>query len=110
MAQSSGHGGRRMALMRRDDLLAGRAAARTTLGRDVALFHAGARYFALDDACLRCSASLAAGTLDGAKVRCRCGWTYDLATGGVAGVARLGVDAYPVILDGDDVCVTIPRP
>ena len=53
--------------------------------------------------------ALPAGMLDGARVRCRCGWTYDLASGEVAGVARLGVDAYPVILDGDEVVVTIPR-
>jgi nitrite reductase/ring-hydroxylating ferredoxin subunit len=109
MAPSHDPTKRRMAFVKREQFPPGSAMARATAGRDVALFNVDGRYHAIDDLCLRCSASLAAGTLEGASVRCRCGWTYDLATGEVRGIPRLGIDRYAAILDGSDVFVTIPE-
>ena len=51
----------------------------------VALFNVAGRLFGLDDACLRCGGSLAAGTMAGMLVACAgCGWRYDIASGQVS--------------------------
>jgi 3-phenylpropionate/trans-cinnamate dioxygenase ferredoxin subunit len=86
----------------------GTALARTVGGYTIALFNVDGALHALDDACLRCCASLAAATLDGARVVCACGFGYDLATGAVRGVERLRTGRYDVTVVGDDVCVAIP--
>jgi len=109
MAQANDQRGRRVAFVKHGQFPPGSAIARATAGRDVALFNVGGQYHAVDDLCLRCCASLAAGTLDGTSVRCRCGWTYDLATGEVRGIPRLGTERYAAAVDGADVCVTIPE-
>jgi len=109
MAQANDQRGRRVAFVKHGQFPPGSAIARATAGRDVALFNVDGHYHAVDDLCLRCCASLAAGTLDGASVRCRCGWTYDLATGEVRGIPRLGTERYAAAVDGTDVCVTIPE-
>ena len=86
----------------------GTALARTVDGYTIALFNVGGLFHALDDACLRCSASLAAATLEGSQVVCACGFGYDVVTGAVRGVERLRAGRYDVSIVGDDVCVTIP--
>jgi nitrite reductase/ring-hydroxylating ferredoxin subunit len=63
----------------------------------VALFNLDGRLFAIDDACLRCGSSLAAGKLHGAEVACSgCDWRYDVVTGIVAGVPALQSETYEV--------------
>jgi nitrite reductase/ring-hydroxylating ferredoxin subunit len=71
-----------------------------------ALFNVAGHLYAIDDACVRCGASLAAGTLEGASVRCRCGWQYDLATGALNGVPALHVDTFDVKVEGSHVLVS----
>jgi len=86
----------------------GTALARTVDGYAIALFNVGGALHALDDACLRCCASLSAATPAGAQLSCACGFGYDLATGAVRGVERLRTGCYDVSVVGDDICVTIP--
>jgi len=62
----------------------------------VAVFRVDERWFAVDDACLRCGDSLVRGTLDGIHVICACGWRYDLAQGCVPQVPGLWIDRYAV--------------
>ena len=71
----------------------------------VAVFRDGERWFAVDDACLRCGASLVRGTLDGSHVTCACGWRYDLAEGCVPQVPGLWIDRYTVKVVDARVCV-----
>jgi 3-phenylpropionate/trans-cinnamate dioxygenase ferredoxin subunit len=87
---------------------AGTALARTVDGYTIALFNVGGALHALDDACLRCCASLAAASPVGTPLSCACGFGYDLATGAVRGVERLRTGRYEVSVVGDDICVTIP--
>jgi nitrite reductase/ring-hydroxylating ferredoxin subunit len=95
-------------LGRRDALRPNTAVARVAGGCAVALFDVGGRLYALDDGCLRCCASLAAGgTVAGTRVSCTCGWAYDLATGTVVGLPRLALDVYDATVDGEDIVVTL---
>ena len=48
----------------------------------IALFNVAGAIFAVDDFCVRCGASLAAGKLKGTEVACSgCDWRYDVTTG-----------------------------
>ena len=77
----------------------------------VALFRVGGCVFALDDACIRCGASLAAGALDGGIVSCSaCGWRYDIKTGSVIGVAALRTDTFEVGIADSRVLVGVRDP
>ena len=61
------------------------------------LFRVNGRLVAIDDACIRCSASLAGGRRVGCKVVCpACGWRYDLLSGEVSGVPLLRTCTYEV--------------
>ena len=61
----------------------------------VALFNVGGKMFAIDDACIRCASSLAAGLLHATVIRCRrCGWRYDVATGCVVGMPALRIQTF----------------
>ena len=63
----------------------------------VVVFNVAGRLFALDDACLRCGASLAGGRIEKMLVACpRCDWRYELASGCVEGVPALRIDTFEV--------------
>ena len=75
----------------------------------VALFRVKHRIHAIDDACVRCGSSLAHGKLDGATVTCpKCGWTYDVVTGCVNGIAALHTTVYCVTVRESNVYLDIP--
>jgi nitrite reductase/ring-hydroxylating ferredoxin subunit len=66
-------------------------------GMPVALFNSNGRIFAVEDACVRCGASLAAGTLHAVNVACSgCDWKYELTTGCVNGIPALKIDTFQV--------------
>lgn len=66
-------------------------------GGEVAVFHGEGAAHAIADGCLRCGSTLAAGVIERGSVVCpTCGWRYDLASGGVEGLAALRLDTYPV--------------
>jgi nitrite reductase/ring-hydroxylating ferredoxin subunit len=75
----------------------------------IALFNIDGRIFAIGDSCLRCGASIGAGTLHGSEAKCsRCDWRYDVTTGAVAGIPTLRADTFDVqIVDG---AVMLARP
>ena len=62
----------------------------------VAVFRIDDRLFAIDDRCIRCTASLAAGELTGTTLSCRCGWRYDLNTGCLNAIPGLYTDTFEV--------------
>ncbi len=75
----------------------------------VAVFRLGDRIAAIDDRCVRCGKSLAAGTVAGSEVTCACcGWAYDLATGAVRGVPSLTTVVYEAVLEDDRLLLRIP--
>lgn len=54
----------------------------TVDGVRIALFRVAGEILAVEDACVRCAASLAEGKVSDRGVTCPgCGWAYDLATG-----------------------------
>jgi nitrite reductase/ring-hydroxylating ferredoxin subunit len=76
-----------------------------TPGADLAVFWADGRPVAIDDACLRCCASLASSTLNGGSrvVCCKCGWEYDVFTGAFTALPKLRLDVYKVKIA--DACI-----
>jgi nitrite reductase/ring-hydroxylating ferredoxin subunit len=78
----------------------------------LALFSVNGSVFAIEDACLRCGSSLAAGRLEKATVTCsQCGWRYDLVSGRVLGVPMLCTERYEArIVDGRVMIAPLPTP
>ena len=75
----------------------------------IALFNVAGALFALEDSCIRCAGSTAAGTLDAFDVVCAgCGWRYDVRTGAVSTMSRLRLDRFDVQLRGSTVIVLNP--
>jgi nitrite reductase/ring-hydroxylating ferredoxin subunit len=63
----------------------------------VVLCKINGQIFVIDDLCIRCGSSLAAGTLVDRVVRCSsCDWQYDVATGCVIGVPALRIETFAV--------------
>jgi len=72
----------------------------------VAVFKVAERLFAVDDACVRCGSSIAAGSLCGSEVTCSgCDWRYDVTNGQVNGVPALHIDTFEVRTVGGRVMV-----
>ena len=70
----------------------------------VAVFKVAGRLYALDDCCVRCGSSIAAGRLCGSEVTCSgCDWRYDVTTGRVDGVSALRIDTFAVKTVGESV-------
>jgi 3-phenylpropionate/trans-cinnamate dioxygenase ferredoxin subunit len=84
-----------------DDIPAGKATRVSIHAGTVALFNVAGQLFAIDDACIRCGASLSDGALAGTRVVCPgCGWGYDVVTGCVEGVPSLRTDTFKVTVVG----------
>lgn len=67
----------------------------------VALFHIDGEVFAIDNTCIRCSAALAVGTVDGHDVECpQCSWRYDVVTGSTRAVPKLRLETFVVRMRG----------
>lgn len=76
----------------------------------IALFNADGQIFAVDDACVRCGSSLAAGTLQGTEVCCSgCDWRYDITNGCVNGIPALKIDTFAVRVVDSRVMVSTTR-
>ena len=93
-----------------DQLAPGTGTAVSFAGDDIALFNVDGRVFAIDDLCMRCGASLAAGTLLGLDVTCSgCDWRYDVSTGNVVGVPGLRADRFQVTIVDSKILLSGPR-
>jgi nitrite reductase/ring-hydroxylating ferredoxin subunit len=82
---------------RLDDVVAGAAAVVTVSETAVAIFNVDGRLYAVEDACVNCGSSIAAGLLAGGEVTCSgCRWRYEVTTGRVPGVPALIVNTFLV--------------
>jgi len=75
--------------------------------QDVAVFHVGDAYYAIDDMCTHDGGPLAEGVLEGYVIECpRHGARFDVRTGAVLCMpATVPVSAYTVRVVGDDIQV-----
>jgi nitrite reductase/ring-hydroxylating ferredoxin subunit len=71
----------------------------------IAVFNLDGVLHAIEDPCMRCGASLAAGTRRAGRVECGCGWTYDIASGAVDGLPKLRLQKFDVKREGDSIVV-----
>jgi 3-phenylpropionate/trans-cinnamate dioxygenase ferredoxin subunit len=85
-----------------DAIAPGKSHLVSAAGRSIALFNIGGEVHALDDACPHSGSSLAAGEIDGCRVKCRAhGWRFDIATGELVVAPSIKTARHPVkIADG----------
>jgi len=97
-------------IARLDQIAPGTAIAlATATGSIVALFNVGGRVFALDDSCIRCGSSLAAGSLRGIDIGCSgCDWQYDVTTGCVNDIPALRIDTFETKIVDARIMVAMP--
>ena len=86
---------------RAEDVPEGRAATvEIKGGRELALFHAGGRFYAVDNFCPHRGAPLAEGPLSGTTVECDWhGWRFDLRTGACLNRPDSPVATYEVVVE-----------
>jgi nitrite reductase (NADH) small subunit/3-phenylpropionate/trans-cinnamate dioxygenase ferredoxin subunit len=89
------------------DVPAGGAVTVTVDGREIALFHLGDRFYAVDNTCPHQGGPLAEGWIDGETVTCPWhAWCFKLTDGKMAMNDFAGVDAFDVAVEGDEVFVS----
>jgi nitrite reductase (NADH) small subunit/3-phenylpropionate/trans-cinnamate dioxygenase ferredoxin subunit len=87
----------------------GRGKPITVGDREIALFHVGGKYYALDDYCPHMGASLGTSEIYGDTVVCsRHMWAFRLGDGTCVDVPTLRAGAFEVRVQGDDIQVRIP--
>lgn len=77
--------------------------------REIAVFHVGGRYYALDDYCPHMGASLGVGDVrDGAVICDRHLWAFNLSDGSCLDVPALRAETFEVRVEGDEIQVRVP--
>jgi len=77
--------------------------------REIALFHVGGRYYALDDYCPHMGASLGGSHLRGEHVICdRHMWAFSVIDGSSPDVPSLKAEMFEVRVLGDEIQVRLP--
>jgi nitrite reductase/ring-hydroxylating ferredoxin subunit len=102
-----------MFLAKASEIPAGERKLVTVNGLQIAVFHVGERFYALNNSCPHRQGPLVRGTLveseegEGCAVRCPMhGWKFDLATGDSHG--RPGnATVYKLVLDGDELHIDL---
>src|SRR5437879_10310019 len=90
------------------DVPDGAAKAVEVNGRMLALFNAGGRFYAIDNACKHRGGPLAEGDVYGTRVVCPWhGWEYDFSTGCNVDDQSLKLSCFSVKLEDDDILVEI---
>lgn len=93
------------------DIPDGGAAVVTVGGKDIAVFHANGKYYAIDDCCPHAGASLSGGHVEGEVVTCPWHyWRFRLTDGAWADNPRVKTGCYPVRVAGDAVQIEVPGP
>jgi nitrite reductase/ring-hydroxylating ferredoxin subunit len=78
-------------------------------GRLVAVFFDGTAYHAMDDLCPHMGASLGSGPFVDGVVTCPWhAWRFRACDGAWCDNEKLKVDVFPVRLEGDSICVSVP--
>ncbi len=90
------------------ELTPGRYTSVEITGERIALFNIDGTFYALKDMCTHDGGILTGGTLRGYIIECpRHGAQFDVRTGAVVRMpAYVGVDTYPVHIEGNDVFIT----
>lgn len=74
--------------------------------REIALFHAGADYFALSNACPHRGGPLGEGDLENGVIVCPWhGWQFKINTGEFLINPSIKAACFPVKIEGDDILV-----
>lgn len=78
-------------------------------GKKISIFNIGDQYYAIFDTCPhKKTAPLIRGTLDGIGIKCpNHGYRFDLITGACNIDPALKTQVFPVVIQGDDVCVRV---
>jgi nitrite reductase (NADH) small subunit/3-phenylpropionate/trans-cinnamate dioxygenase ferredoxin subunit len=78
-------------------------------GRLVAVFFDGTAYHAMDDLCPHMGASLGSGPFVEGVVTCPWhAWRFRACDGAWCDNEKLKVDVFPVRVEGDSICVSVP--
>jgi nitrite reductase/ring-hydroxylating ferredoxin subunit len=80
-------------------------------GTELALFHTGGEFYAVDNSCPHRGSPLAAGNLCGAAVECDWhGWRFDLRTGACLTHAGAHVETHEVVVEDGWIKIRISSP
>ncbi|MDE3178799.1 MAG: Rieske 2Fe-2S domain-containing protein [Acidobacteriota bacterium] len=91
-----------------EDLPPGSCAVVTVAGKDVALFNAGGKIYALDNTCLHRGGPLGEGELEGEIVTCPWhGWQYNVRTGEKCGDPAKKIGCYGVKVENNLIFVDV---
>ena len=102
--------GQRVAVGKLSDIPPGGCAVVTVGKKDIAVFNADGKFFAIDDTCPHQGASLGEGILHEGTVICPWhAWTFSLRTGESPIAPELSVACYPTRLAGESVEVEVPE-
>ncbi|HSE93762.1 MAG TPA: Rieske 2Fe-2S domain-containing protein [Methylomirabilota bacterium] len=102
--------GSRVKIGRAAEVPAGEGCVVEAGGRALALFNVGGRFYAIDNACAHRGGPLGEGELTGSVVTCPWhAWRWDVTTGANVNNPAVRVACFPVILEGGDVFVDLPR-
>ena len=103
--------GQRVSIGKAEDVPEGGSVVVEVNGKDVAVFRAGGRFFAIDDLCPHMGASLSGGYVEDGVVTCPWHyWRFRLADGAWADNPRIKIGSYPVHVVGDEVRLELPDP
>ena len=93
---------------KKGDLAAGSGKTVDVNGKAVAVFNVEGAFYAIDDTCVHRGGPLGEGEVDGKVVACPWhGWRYDVTTGVNQLNPAVTVSTYQVIVEGDDVLVSV---
>ncbi len=82
----------------------------TVAGREIALFHADGKYYALDEFCPHMGAPLSLGDVRGDVVLCdRHLWAFRLADGSCPDVPGLAAVTFEVRVEGEEIQIRVPE-
>ena len=75
---------------------------------EIALFRVEEKMYACSNTCPHRGGPIGEGRIDGKIVTCPWhGWEFDVTTGKMPVNPNVGITTYPVIMEGDDVKVTL---
>ncbi len=93
---------------KKDDVPFNGAKVVKVLDKEIALFHAGGDFFALNNACPHRGGPLGEGDLENGVVVCPWhGWQFKVNTGEFLINPTIKATCYPVKIEGDDILVGI---
>ena len=103
--------GQRVSIGKAEDIPEGGSVVVEVNGKDVAVFRAGGRFFAIDDLCPHMGASLSGGYVEDGVVTCPWHyWRFRLSDGAWADNPKVKTGCYAVHVVGDQLELEVPDP